>query len=615
MIQTLFQLGKALQSDAKYRDYLTPYQNPFPGYSVGSRKIIYFNITGGHLEEKVHIEPFRKSYLSKYLFRNLRGNNAAPLLPVDRFSIGKTEKSRKEKAIRTANRFKRSFDNIPKLYFPSDEAKLLAIDKLEQLLQDDSIEDLISGKNDSYLLTFKLNGMWLGEVDECLMFLNNKAYDEYRDKSKSKDKTCSLSYLSDKEVWGRVDTLGFTVEKKVFVKGGFSRNDSYKMFPVSPVAVQCLEGGSSFAIDNLTRQFGNLRYWVVPRLIERNEEALIFAVERLAQSAQETLDDQSRSILNNEQLLFKIAEMRELSRAGILYDFLFFEQKQAQLAIQLYLTDIQPTRLAQIARTKQQLEAKYFRLTRLYTQKGESRFYLTFQLIRPFFSSVHNKITVYHPMFFRLIEATFYGQQVDERGILGAFVQEIQSAFKQRYESKSKYLYRTKEAFLIWHFFFQLNLFSKTHKPGEMTSQPVAATLDDFLEQHTHFFDHDHKRAAFLMGCLVEQLLQLQRKEIKNAPFVERLNGLNLDASDLRKLFPKVLDKISQYKRKLEFKYYTRIYIEQLQVRIPPLLMQTDLIKREEISFAFCCGLVMEKEFTNARIQAHQQAESTPTEA
>lgn len=604
MIKNLYRLGKALQTKDKYNEYFFPWQNPFPNTDPDKAKVICFNIREGKISGEYELEPFKRALLKEYLYRKLAGANAAPLVPTDFFYPKKKESEHQDSVRKLVGRLQRAFPVGKSLFFPTDEYKEAALAEVENALI------AFTGDLDNrYLITFKVDGKWLGDFDNHITLFEEEAYSKYYEKSSGTDKLCSVSYQSAPEVWGRIDTLGFTVNDGTFSRSGFDGKESYKMFPVSPDAVKLLEGARRFALEQLTRNFYTLRYFIVPHFIEGKDELMLEAVRGIAQAdTKNTVEDLSKSIFNNEKVIAVLAEDEEISKAGVFYDIFFFEENQAQFSIKLHLTDIMPSRFRRIFGAKQLVEARFRQINRIPTKDGAVEFFVTFKIIQRYFSTVIKKETVFHPFFFTVLEAVFYGRKLDELSVIDSFMAQIRDDFKQRNESANRFITRTKEAFALWHFFYELELFDHKNK-YPMEKQPVARTLDEFIEQHPAFFSTPYKKAAFLMGCLVELLLYAQRRKLNSEPFLEQLQGLNLDENDLQKLFPRLMEKTSQYHDQIE--KFQRDYVQQLRSEIVPILMEPAKANRAEISFAFTSGIVMQKEFTENQIAMNKAKKQT----
>lgn len=598
MIQNLYRLGKALQTREELSDYFSPWQNPFPRVDKDKAKVIYFNIQDGQVKGSYEIEPFKPVHLKNYLYRKPSGANGAPLVPTSNFYPDKNIEKHNENLRKLMDRIKRSISNRDCMFSGHQTLKEAALAEAESQL------NTFSGSLDNrYLLTFRVNGKWLGEYEENIQLFYDEAYSKYFEKSSAKEKMCAVTYQKVPEVWGRIDTLGFTLDTLTFSRNGFSASDSYKMFPVSPEAALLLEGAVEFAKEKLTRNFYSLKYFIVPHFIEGREDLMLRAIDSIILKGDdtETLEDLSKSIFNNEKIIFNITEDKELAREGVFYDILFFQQNQAQFAIKLHLADILPSRFATIFSVKGLIELRYRRLNRIESKKGVTEYFVNFSKIRNFFSSLVSKEVVFYPFFYKVLESVFYGQPLDEQSVVSAFMAKIQEDFKQRHESETRFAFKTKEAFALWHFFLELKLFPYQNMQ-DMEEKPVARNLDGFIREHPAFFSSPYKKAAFYTGCLTQILVEAQYKKLKSQPFLEKLNGLNLNDKDLQVLFPKILDKINQY-RDIIFEYKSRRdYIQRLESEIVPALMEEVDLNRSEISFAFVSGLVMQREFTQYEI-------------
>lgn len=603
MIENLYRLGKALRADAKYDAYFAPWQNPFDKIDPDNAKVICFHISNGYVVGEFEMEPFRPKAIDKYLFRELAGANAAPLVPTDKLFPAKKEEERRGNILKMISRLERSFAQIPDELTKGKEAVKRILKEVEAQL----LNNFQPNTDNRYLVTFKIDGKWLGEYDVLRERLYADAYNKYFEKSAGKDIVCSLTYQKVPEVWGRVDTLGFTVNDPTFSRSGFDERESYKMFPVSPDAVKALEAAKRFAEPNLTWRFSGMSYFVIPHFIEEQGQTVLKAAERLAGIQKQKGGDVvnlSRSILSDEEVLFDVANEKELSVAGISYDLLFYQKNQAQFAIKLHLADILPSRLGRIFEVKRRVERFYSLIGQSKNKEGEIRsLYITFNRIKKFFSTTleGKSEIIFQPFFFSLMEAVFYGQKVSWQTVLDAFIEQIRLEFKQRNDprGKSNYGYTTRECFILWHFFMELGLFDHQNTFA-MGNKIVSRSLEEFIEQHPAFFNEPYKRAAFLTGCLVEVLLKAQRKrfelEVGKEPFLQKLGALNFNEKDLRSVFTQANEKILQYVDELE---KWQFYIKKLNAQIAPLLMEPTSVGRNEISFAFTAGMVLQRSLIN----------------
>lgn len=595
MIESLHRLGKALQTDPEeYGDYFAPWENPFPRRKTDENYVVFYFDIKNDVVSAAELETFRPSWVGKYLYRKPKGSNGAPLVPTGYYYPATNEEKHADGVAKLLSRMSRAIPDGKSLYFSSTAAKEAALLEVERSLLVQPFYDA----NTKYLLTFKIEGKWLGEFKEFVTLFEEEAYAKYYEKSKAAGKTCALTYQDDVEVWGRVDTLGFTVNDVAFQRGGFTADYSYKMFPVSAEAVVALEGAKRFALEKLGRSFHNLRYLVLPRLLEGNDEDLLRVVKVLAKDDAEVgLEKQLKPILSSEMLLSRIARTKELSQAGMLYDILFYQQNQAQMALILHLQDINPSHLHKVLGTIDQVSNFYNPIARVETKKEVFDFRVTFSRIKDFFAELSGTDYVFQPYFYRIIEAVFYGEELDQSRIVSAFIDRIRKDFRQRHESESRFQIHTKQAFAIWHFFYQLGSFPGTNPQTMDAESTLSLHLNGFIEQHEAFFTNPMLRAAFLMGGFTNVLLSSQKAYLGgNIPFHQKLNNLNLDKKELIALFPQVVSKMAEYKKMEKLKGKSS-ELEEMQEEIVKILTSSANANRDEISFSFVSGMVMQREF------------------
>ncbi|MCO6490714.1 MAG: TIGR02556 family CRISPR-associated protein [Phaeodactylibacter sp.] len=595
MIKTLYNIGQALEQSDKYQAYFEPWENPFPGKEENA-KVILVRLENGNVQG-IEIENFSRRKLGKYLFRTIRGANGTNLVPTFYFQLSgkadaeKWEKEQKNNLRKLCKKIKQSLKNYGHDFLSESE-----VDVLEGLLLEKSRQ---LNKDNSHLLTMSLNGQYFGEFEEYRKLFESEAYAKYYDKSIAKDKTCAVTYQTEEEVWGRVDTLGFTVNDNAFSRNGFSEKDSYKMLPVSPEAVKLLEGSKKIVLNEVTRRFYNLQYFILPHfVVNMKQDKMKNLLNGFIKATKDgSFETTAESIINNEKILQAIAEREELQH-GVYYDILFYQQQQAQFLIKLHLNDVLPSQIKRIFEAKKQIE-NYYRpiVKRVYVDKKTKlpevkAFHITFAYIKDFFSKKVKTDYIYQPYFFKVLEAVFYGSSLREQQIINAFIKQIRTDFKQQNEEGKSNIYarRTKDSFVLYQYFLHLSLFKNKIPMEEKETQPLQLTTEGFIEQHPAFFDSEYKKGVFRLGSLSAYLMGKQYKKLKSTPFIKQLNSLNIDERAITKILPKLINKLREYDTA----------VPDLEQRIAQALVQPHQLSKDEISYTFTLGLVMQKEFAKA---------------
>jgi CRISPR-associated Csh1 family protein len=616
MIQSLYRIGKVLQKE--YPEYYRPWQVPYLGKEA---KVIIANLNSNFdFSDNLIIQDKRDTLSDMYLYKAF--NKGANIVPTFTVTDGK----------KTFDKF---ISCIEKYHFEYFEKTKIAKSKRKNVLNKkfktlgESLKKIEIGKEDKLIFTIKIEDKWLGEIEYFKQyFLQNYNLGYYSKNyegikiSKSDNYLCSVTGLQS-EVYGFVDTLGFTVNDPTFNRNGFDSEASYKMFPVSKEAANTLEGSKTFALNKLSKPFyrkiksknksSALRYFILPHFINVTEEGIRDALSDLLEKNTNTIpQDDKHSVLGNETLLHEIISDEKLSASNIYYDFLFYIPNKAQFLIKLNLSDVLPSRMSKIFKAKRSVE-KFYNTENGFKIVGKFiSFYISMSLVDSFFIKNDKLDTPFHPFFFKILESVFYGNKLNEKKLKKGLLDEIRQQFKQHKENKYKWIQRTYEAFTLWHFFSQLNLLN-TKSTIDMTTQDLALNAFDFVEQHNDFFDNKFLRGLFFLGCATEKLLEKQRERLDSQPFFNQLNGLVITDKISKRVYNRLKQKITEYqeiKKNDKGHIYKNetIYLDKLISEITPLLLERNKCSIDDQSFAFISGLNMQKKFTNHLIKERKEA-------
>lgn len=612
MIRTMYQFGLHLQDVEDMAPYFEPAAEPYP--SKTEDNIVLVAEVYSRKFSRLTIETYKTALVPKYLFRELASANSTSLVPTlhlyrdDEKVNPKTGKVKLEEACeKFLNKLKRCLDSSPGLYdqlFDSTEFLQSLTAGFVNFVQ----ANLPQKKN--YLFTIKIDDKWLGEIPTIRDYFESRSYDKYFQDGKGEpytglNKTCAVTYRQNvPEVWGRVDTLGFTVNDISFSRNGFDARDSYKMFPVSPEAVKILEG-TMRALDNkMSFRFAGLKFLVLPHFVAlpKDQVRQKNLVRRFANSITDTpgFDPLLQAIFNTEAIFNTIINDPELGNNSVYYDIFFYEEKQAQFVIKLHVSDVLPSRFRIIREVKRAITEFYQPITQKRFKKGreDSIKYFTpnFLYIKDYFSIKREKETLIEPFFFKIVEAVFYKNKIDEQQVLKAFMNKIVSAYKNVANNPYAFQDYVKQSFCIYQLFQTLQLFGDMEQEG--LKKELAFTAIEFVDQHPRFFDHHLKKAAFYLGCATEKLLNHQDQKYDNKPFMKNLLNLYVDYKGMGEIFHKLRKKADEYAKDIKPTFYYPAFNKMLAEAGEQLAQgNSDNITKTEISYAFSLGLIMEKEF------------------
>lgn len=621
MIKTLYQIGRAFSDEPEFADYFKPYQNPFT--KPEGQTVLEVEVESGK-PINIVMTDFRPKRLSDYLFRKPGGSNATFLTPSSLYYHTEKAREQAESLSKFYDRLRRTFAGNKALY-----EKYLQLEGFWETFKP-MFENIVKGnlKEGNALVTFYFDGKAPGEIPAFRDLLFAEAYDKYKQSKKASfvgtNQVCAVTHEPAEEVWGKVDTLGFTVDDEAFIRGGFETSGAWRMFPVSKDVVPVLEGARALVLDRLRFNFFKLNYLIVPRFVGWSDEEIRVATEPLLSEEKniKTLENQSQAIIKEEERIMEVLEDVPFKKPGVTFDFFFFQQKQAQFSVKLHLTDVMPSRMREISNSKKAVENCYRILVdKEIPAKGKKvaktiKYPLTFGYLKDYFSDTVNKEVIFHPVFFQILEAVFYRQQLPEDLVLRAFHEKLVTAFKNYDKEAYQFSNHGHQTFAFYQYLTQLSIFHRKPTPL-MENQPVALTLEAFLEQpqHADFLKKPALKAAFLAGCLIERLLYVQRVNIKSEPFRKYLHNLQLDAARLQKIMLKWEEKVQEYVRaKYIHEKSAEDWID-IKAQVFPTLLAASDVKKVEFSYAFTMGMVMQQAFTKEAIRVAKAAKAAKSDS
>lgn len=593
MIKSLYTIGSILRKDEIYAEYFEPWENPFPKVKDDEAKIIYASVTKGVLQEELGEENFSHKRVRDYLFREAKAR-ATNLVPT--FYLQKNQKYEKyiNNVRKIIDKIKASINNYNHAFISETQIETIGQKLINQF-------EYIDPKK-KYLFTIKIDNKFFGEFSEFRDLFIKDAYEKYYNASSSSDKLCSVTYKPSKVVWGRVSTLGFTVNDITFSRNGFDPKDSYKMFPVSPEVVKTLEGMERIIFGKLTKEFYGLKFFILPHFICGNEVTIKNVVDLFIDkaTASNNLNSESNGIISNENIIKEITTDKTLSGSDIYYDIFFYQKNQEQIAIKLHLSDVLPSRLKIIFKNKESIERYFDLLTRIPKSSAKNDFYLyriNFSNLREFFYLKKGKSQndwIPLPIFYSILEAVFCGTKLNQEEVIRYFIEDIRTKFRNRSENEFEYQNSFKRCFAIYHFLSSFNLYHSMNArqlAEQNIKETIPITIEEFLESHMDFYNTNYKKGIFLLGCLVQRLLRVQMANLNgNKPFEKELNNLIINGEFVEIIYRKVIDKLRQHK----------ISYSDLEIPITHYLScneQEKKISKDKISFIFTSGLVMETFF------------------
>lgn len=524
--------------------------------STKSVLLLMFNKNEGNLKyDKIIEKAYDSSDNSKYLYRkgSSRGTNITPSS-----LIIEPEKTFKIKFFKWFENNKKKDIFISSLYDAIESEQQRILDELK--LKYDSVDD-----NNNILLSFAIKEgdrtNYLGDYKIFEQVLIEETYKKYYKSSLGNFKgigECSLCG-EEKEVFGLVpNSIGFkfsTPDKKGNIPGNITDNH-WKQNPICGNCGLYLESGKKFVDTYLKFSEFGLNYYVIPTFFFDNEKGFENIYKYILRN--ENNETYQENLVSKEEKLVKI--VKELDDI-LEFKFLFFEADKNAFNILGYIESVLPSWLNTIYESQLRIknqpifseevikdvfgknsEGNLIDYINFLNKKNKNSYFVNefnwyISFLRDFFSYFSYK------MYIEIVVSVFNQKKINFDFLLSIFMKKIRQQWKQNNISYIKL--NTMKVLSLILLFDYLDLFkgeNKMHlKFKDIDSEESFLKIDDILNSND-------KKAVFLLGSLTRKLTYIQYKELGSSPFINKLWGLNLDQKKIKKLYPMVLNKLSEYK-------------------------------------------------------------------
>ena len=608
MIQAIMKIGQwAGEMDGTKGSIQNFVQNPNEKGNI--QKVFTITLSkqnNSWLYKDVEIEEFRQKYLTKYLYRH-GSSSGADITPTSKFA-GDMKKTFKKKIFRSIDDISREAENLG---LDSKERK--QVEKIRKALfaaETPIIERLIERSEEIerregaiITLVFQENKKreYIGDLNLFHKVLMCKAkekyFKQYGKKSLGNNQMCSVCRKQQAEVYGFVNTYNFyTVDKPGFVSGGFKQQNAWKNYPVCFECAGNLELGKKYLNEKLRFSFYGFRYLLIPKFFSDSimEETLDVLEDMFEHRATEMIEagfDQTyiNRLTNAEDEIFDLISQE---KDYVSFDLLFYREKQSAFNILLHVEDILPSRFKRLFEIKARLDAIDIFRKEVSKKDGKRLLIFNFRILRSFFPYV-SKTRSYDKHFLELAGKIFSLKPVEYHFIMKAIVTKLRSRFVNDEYIKIDCL----SGYLLLNYLGGLGILRKGGVGMEIKliedlkenfgseDTSVSQKIELFFKAHGGFFDNAAKKACFLVGILVQKLINIQWREKNATPFRTKLYGLRLTEPLLKKISYEAQNKLEQYKKN---------YYRELEGVIAQYMVAGGSgwsLTNDEISFYFTMGM------------------------
>ncbi|MEL6676618.1 MAG: type I-B CRISPR-associated protein Cas8b/Csh1 [Bacteroidota bacterium] len=440
-------------------------------------------------------------------------------------------------------------------------------------------------------------------------------FSKYSVESRTRDQCCAICLQVQPEIFGFASPFKYaTVDKSGFVAGFFDQRQNWKNYPICSGCATEFELGKRVVNTRLRKSFYGKPFFMVPKaVIKSDTAALKKACRRIEEIDYEKANwlktQENQFIQEREDYVMKLLGQEENTFSMSL---LFFEENPTTKAISitLMLEEVFPSTFRRLfIELPQQINEKPIYKGQLVIKKQRLDLLFNFGLFKSFFPD----------LFLDMIHKVFRQESVPRVWLLERFMKVIRENYNKKKSSDGfvePLIVTILKAHMLLSYFHlltadvdpsnsidmteEMDLF--TPSPGQEEPKQARSFMTEKFQQfvldHPDFFQESYHQGIFAVGILVRYLFDYQLRDLNNTPFENKLQGLNLNADGLQKVYVAAIDKLSQYQKgffKGTYQDLRTIIQEHFSLQIAHIRLLTN----HEISFYFVAGLEMGRQFKN----------------
>lgn len=452
-----------------------------------------------------------------------------------------------------------------------------------------------------FTLAFEENGglKYIGDYKAFQDLLINSVSEDYSKIIKT-NHICSLCGEKKQEVYGGALAKVFkfyTLDKPGYIAGGFREDLSWRNAPICFNCILYLEEGKKYVDKFLKHKMGGETYYLIPKFIlgVKGTEDIIDVFFKYIFQREEIFKKISKISEDEKEILEELGKLKDV----LTYNFLFFKSPNPQVfKINLLVEDVLPSRISEIFDAKKEVDKReVFKNVKI----GKSKYInieFRFDIFRQFAPS--------YKSFLEVVDKTFRGLRIDSTLMFSWFMEEIRKNFVNEENRKNLKLLVLK-ALICYLFFERLEILDKREYNPEIGGKIMNNLKDStekFFNEYSGTFPTPAHKAIFLLGGLCQKLLNIQFQARKSMPFLKNLKSLKMKEEDFKGLFPKIQNKLEEYKKN---------YYGSLESLIAEYFIEAGSrwgISTDELNFCFVLGMNLHNKISEIlKIKEEEQNE------
>ncbi len=347
--------------------------------------------------------------------------------------------------------------------------------------------------------------------------------------------SCVVSGMAEQELFGNFSEIAcYNLDKRGSIAGGFQEREAHRNFPVSKDAVVKIHNAFVFVSEHLCASMAGQAYIVLPysNNPEIREELYLGLQENPARFSLSKVKD----LVKDE-----LAWLNEFENAGdqLALSLIFYEEKNASWRIQAEVQEVLPSRMRDLQNARQ----KITQAADLKTEKdGEEKSVNISAMTFKNFSSGSDKQSA--DTMRSWLAALFEHRSIEYRHFLHALTDKLLTTGRK---NPGFLHYTLHQAWGFYRYALLTGLIQSPAKDRLMQTDIPNSPYGKYIQEHAEFFTTPEMVVAFLTGCYVSIVGNVQYKKRNASPFTKKFVGRLLSKKRLHDLYREGHDKLMQY--------------------------------------------------------------------
>ncbi len=368
-------------------------------------------------------------------------------------------------------------------------------------------------------------------------FLEQQFFNSLSKKGGKRPKAvCLINGKGNQDVFGGFSDIAcYNLDKEGSIAGGFDDKLGHHNFPISKEAAIEITRAFHYSQQHLQGSMAGQTYLILPYAI--NPEIREELYEHLKQYSERFKLGTVRDLVKKEWGL--INDFKDL-KDQMAFFLIFYEENNASWRIQAEVQELLPSRLIDLKKARETVESSQD-LIYYNKDKEEKKVEISALIFKNFTGG--SKEQSANTLKTWLV-ALFEGKKINYEYFLHNLVDKLIATGKKNPE----YLHNTTlQAFGLYRYALQTNLILNSTQENNMSLPHFNSVYGKYIQEHTEFFTKPELITAFLTGCYVSIVSNIQHQKRGASPFNKKFIGRLLTKESLKKLYQEGHDKLMQY--------------------------------------------------------------------